>query len=451
MHILQRQSPYRTLTVFFVAWKVLLLAIAAGSQVGPLYDTSSELLTLSSEPGAETPVRNLITRLCSWDAIYFIKNAQRGYLFEQEWAFGSALPACISLVIRALTILGLVDAPNSDGAGAATAHLAALVGVIITHGCHFLSSLVLYRLGLHVWADSTWALVSALLHVLSPAGLFLSAPYQESPFSLLSFFGWLLLVESCLDARRLISRDVLTLLAGVSFGLATVFRTNGLLNGAPFAFEFFRTLYHLVEDLEPSSSVTHIRRLAVLGFSGLFVAAGSLVPQFFAYRIYCTGRDGAGPEVRPWCLSFVPSIYNFVQKEYWNTGFLRYWTISNAPLFLLAAPMLFIMGKGGKDIFFQAAKISQSPRSGSNVDGARLRLVVRSMAFAQMLLVALTFTTYHVQIITRLSSGYPAWYWWVAACLKSQKTREMGSGFVVFMVMYALIQAVLFASFLPPA
>lgn len=113
--------------------------------------------------------------------------------------------------------------------------------------------------------------------------------------------------------------------------------------------------------------------------------------------------------------------------------------------------MLFIMGKGGKDIFFQAAKIAPTPSSGSNVDGARLRLVVQSMAFAQVLLVGLSLTNNHVQIITRLSSGYPAWYWWVAACLRSPKTRQMGCGLVVFMVMYALIQAVLFASFLPPA
>lgn len=73
------------------------------------------------------------------------------------------------------------------------------------------------------------------------------------------------------------------------------------------------------------------------------------------------------------------------------------------------------------------------------------------MAFAQVVLVILAFTSYHVQIITRLSSGYPAWYWWVAATLRNAKTRKMGSGFVVFMVMYAMIQGVLFASFLPPA
>lgn len=124
--------------------------------------------------------------------------------------------------------------------------------------------------------------------------------------------------------------------------------------------------------------------------------------------------------------------------------------------------MLFVMGKGGKDLFFfQGSRIGRghhgsssgpaSGSSGSGLDSSRLVVVVRSMVFAQVMIVALAFTSYHVQIITRLSSGYPAWYWWVAACLRSPKTRGMGSGLVVFMVMYASIQAVLFASFLPPA
>jgi GPI mannosyltransferase 2 len=134
-----------------------------------------------------------------------------------------------------------------------------------------------------------------------------------------------------------------------------------------------------------------------------------------------------------------------------NTGFLRYWTLSNAPLFALAAPMLFVMSKSGKDLFFQGQMISRAHGSASGLASSRLILIVRSMVFAQLLLALMTFTSYHVQIITRLSSGYPAWYWWLAACLRSPKTRAMGSGLVVFMIMYASIQAVLFASFLPPA
>ncbi|KAF3761275.1 family 76 glycosyltransferase [Cryphonectria parasitica EP155] len=409
-------------------------------------------------------------RLTSWDAIYFIKAAERGYLFEQEWAFGPALPTCISLLNQALTSLGLLGSSPLTG----TAHLLPLIGVVFTNTCHLLSVLVLYHLGLLVWADSAWALVAALLHVLSPAGLFLLAPYNESPFALLSFVGWFLLVRSCTvsapeagagskafpsSSSSSLAGDVLTLLAAVSFGLATVFRTNGLLNGAPFAVEFLRTLYDLVEDLSPGTTPRHIRKLAVLGLSGVLVAAGSVMPQFVAYRIYCTGSAGAGAgaEARPWCLSLVPSIYNFVQRHYWNNGLFRYWTVSNAPLFALAAPMLFVMGKSGKDIFFQASRLASSHHyqkkqtGGPSVDTARLELVVRSMAAAQVLLVIMVFTSSHVQIITRISSGYPAWYWWVAACLRAPKTRQLGIGIVVFMVMYSCVQGVLFASFLPPA
>ena len=86
-------SPYTPLTATFLAWKAVLFAIAAGSRVGPTYDTSSGLLVPGSPP-------TFLTRLSSWDAIYFLRAAERGYLFEQEWAFGSALPNCISLIIR---------------------------------------------------------------------------------------------------------------------------------------------------------------------------------------------------------------------------------------------------------------------------------------------------------------------------------------------------------------
>lgn len=159
--------------------------------------------------------------------------------------------------------------------------------------------------------------------MLSPAGLFLSAPYAESPFALLSFAGWLLLVSSC-QRTSAWRTDALTLLSGLVFGLATVFRTNGLLNGAPFAFEFLATLYHLVEDLDYAKTPAYLRRLVVLGLSGLLVAAGSVVPQFLAWRVYCASPQATdttsalGIVARPsWCGNLIPSIYDHVQYKYW--------------------------------------------------------------------------------------------------------------------------------------
>ena len=77
--------------------------------------------------------------------------------------------------------------------------------------------------------------------------------------------------------------------------------------------------------------------------------------------------------------------------------------------------------------------------------------MVGSMAIVQLALAALAVTTYHVQIINRISSAYPVWYWWVAGELVYEPRTGFAKNVVVFMVMYAMIQGVLFATFLPPA
>lgn len=100
--------PIQTLLVAFAAWKTCLLAIAVGScLVGAAYDTSASLAvgaTVGVGPSfaptannstSTTAATTLVTRLTSWDAIYFTQVARRGYLFEQEWAFGTGLPLVI--------------------------------------------------------------------------------------------------------------------------------------------------------------------------------------------------------------------------------------------------------------------------------------------------------------------------------------------------------------------
>ncbi|EFJ47490.1 hypothetical protein VOLCADRAFT_91860 [Volvox carteri f. nagariensis] len=52
---------------------------------------------------------------------------------------------------------------------------------------------------------------------------------------------------------------------------------------------------------------------------------------------------------RPWCSAQVPYVYGFVQSEYWNVGFLRYWTWQQPPQlpnFLLAAPVVLLSVSG---------------------------------------------------------------------------------------------------------
>ena len=89
-------APFRSLTILFVAWELLLLTVALLTSA-PGYDTSAHLLFRGY--GVETVVRlppleetslleRSLQKLTRWDAIYFASIAERGYLLEQEWAFG---------------------------------------------------------------------------------------------------------------------------------------------------------------------------------------------------------------------------------------------------------------------------------------------------------------------------------------------------------------------------
>lgn len=83
--------------------------------------------------------------------------------------------------------------------------------------------------------------------------------------------------------------------------------------------------------------------------------------------------------------------------------------------------------------------------------------VARRLAVPQILLALLALTSYHVQIATRISSGYPLWYWWLASKIVARDSIKLAGCevrarvIVLWMVMYACLQAGLFAAFLPPA
>jgi phosphatidylinositol glycan class V len=176
--------------------------------------------------------------------------------------------------------------------------------------------LVLYNLGLAVFPESLQiAFVAACLHIFSPAGIFLSAPYGESTFALLSFCGYLLFVWSFGDDGEVTAvHDALVAAAGLFWGAATTIRSNGLLNGLIFLEEVFRIAYSSRYGVK----ISYIRRLFTTGIGGIFIAIGFLVPQYIAFQEFC-GRPLAseGRFLRPWCENRLPSIYTFVQSYYW--------------------------------------------------------------------------------------------------------------------------------------
>ncbi|KAH6958979.1 hypothetical protein HG530_009796 [Fusarium avenaceum] len=420
--------PILSLTAAFAAWKGLLLAIALGASVGPDYDTSTSLF-FDVVHGAKTPVPALATRLTRWDALYFMHDAVKGKVYEQEWAFGIGMPAAV----RSIGGLGLSRLQVWEP----------LVAIAISHVSHLIAVLALYQLTIVLCNDRKLAYLAAAVHILSPAGLFLSAPYAESAFSCLSFVGNLLLGVGLKNSPDSLKRNAAVIGAGLSYGVSCTLRSNGLFGGILFAVEAVKCLLALLERF----TFSKVLRLIAPIVGGILVAVGFVAPQGLAWMRYCNNQ-GIDGEQRPWCTRHIPSIYTFVQAEYWDVGFLKYWTPNQIPLFLLAAPMLTILLKSGTEIVREPSRGLRAMVRGTD---EQCRLLVRTLAAVQMLLAVLAITNYHVQIISRLSSGYPVWYWWVASCLMDKQRQSLGYGVVVFITMYAAIQGGLFASFLPPA
>ncbi|RDW60492.1 DUF409 domain protein [Aspergillus mulundensis] len=449
-------QPVKALSVAFWLWKAILF-VAIVSCPGLGYDTSSSLLPLLDNGSAEalsSPSKHVSLpiplKFARWDSIYFVHIGQTGYVFEQEWAFSYAY----GYLVRSLSSF---VPPSYDSGGAAEF---AVAGVALSHVAHYLSVLVLYRLSINVFGNDTerkrlLCFLSAALHIICPAGAFLSAPYMESLFSFLNFTGFYIYSSSCIDLlkEKQSLSHVKLLITGCLFAVATAIRSNGILSGILLAYDAFAQTYKIITR----RSFGAIVRLGFLVLSGSTVALGLMIPQYFAYIAYCM-NEGVS---RPWCQSFIPSIYGWVQAHYWGVGFLRYWTVSNLPLFLLASPMLLIL-------FLSCFWGLGAPVPLSFKTPIKARIAIPSgpaatlltqLAIVQLILATMALTSYHVQIINRISSGYPLWYWYIAWQALGTSDRssfriKYSSQFMVIvqaMVMYGLIQGVLFGSFLPPA
>jgi phosphatidylinositol glycan class V len=261
-----------------------------------------------------------------------------------------------------------------------------------------------------------------------------------------------------------------TVAAGLCFGLSTTVRSNGILSGIVFALDAIAMI------LRPSPLFQDFKALALFAATicaGILVGIGFAAPQIVAYVEYCTSGNS-----RPWCSRLVPSIYSWVQDHYWEVGFLRYWTLNNLPLFLLAGPMLVIMLCTGYIGLFKSRVAASACSRSQNVKGLQFEETVFShvtprLALPQLILAATAATSFHVQIINRISSGYPVWYILLAIAMSTSSTgwgkptaqkriptsaksglllQQKHLGWIVRgMVMYAIVQGGLYASFLPPA
>ncbi|ODV91074.1 glycosyltransferase family 76 protein [Tortispora caseinolytica NRRL Y-17796] len=371
----------------FLIFKLLLLSVAL--LVPYQFDTSASHM-FTGPPW----LLYVLHRLVAWDEIHFIEIALHGMQYEQNWAFSWIW--CSVILRSGAKLAQLLGFDPAVGA--------ALIGILSSNIFHLLACINLYHLTKTMFGQQrSIPLISTLLYIVSPAGIFLSVAYTESLFAFLSFLGAYFRAKGYL------------LIPGVIWGLSCGVRSNGLLWGVPSAIG--------LDEL----ALWRLGRQIKIVIGGICIAGGFIGPQMTAYNRFCPGR--------PWCKRPIPLIYGFVQDKYWNVGFLRYWTLAQIPNFLFATPTIIL--------FHMSARYYRGD------------IALHPYIFVQMMMLISAIFMWHVQIITRVASCLPIAYWYIAEMISHgarNPSIAKGSRYAVYyFILWTLSQAVLFAAFMPPA
>lgn len=390
----------------------------------------------------------LILPMVSWDSIYFINIARNGYRFEQEHAFFPLLPAMMN---RGALILEQFF-PNTNNL-----ILISITGILISFLSLFIFSSNVYTLTILMGSSYKFAFISSCFVLISPALPFLHSIYTESLFGALATSGMIYLVRATMisDKHSPFTAGFQSwkwkILAVLMFSLASATRSNGFLLSGFFLNQAFLSIIMKDSPFKEFSLIFNIWMRVYYCSSYISYAFCTIIPfisfQTWGYWHYCVDE---GP-TRPWCNAILPNIYSYVQRKYWNVGFLRYWTVEQIPNFIIALPIIIISFLGIWMFFGNNPLCSSS--SGS--DGScGFRKFIESPTTPHVFLLTFMFIyslfNTHIQIITRLFSFQPIIYW-VMAILYFRCTRSLKISIVCYSLLIGLIGTFLFQHHSPPA
>ncbi|KAI3629947.1 hypothetical protein MIR68_011382 [Amoeboaphelidium protococcarum] len=383
---------------------VLYLIALVGSKTIGHFDASTAALIRDNCPDPnfiETSLIYFFEPYLRWDAVYFHHISLNGYAFEQEYAFFPLVPTLISGIANIVRLVGIhLTLVNNF-----VLHL--VLGVLINHVIFIAAVLVLVQFASKVSQDNRLSFICGILFAISPAGIFLSSIYTESSFALFSFPGMYL---------WLCDHDVMA--AGMFF-IAGLARSNGLLNSGFFITTLLKSLMRNV-------------------FCIFLCLSSFVIVQKIAYDQMCLRDPNSQSE---WCTKTIPLVYSFVQKHYWNNGFLSYWELKQLPNFLLAAPMV-MLSVHFISRYFRSIDIKHLLQ-----DKLQIKIVPFYVLWLAMVVYCVLFM--HVQVITRFLTSMPMLYVELTRLVTQDDTS--GKSVVRLLILYALCTTLAYGTFYPPA
>jgi len=187
------------------------------------------------------------------------------------------------------------------------------------------------------------------------------------------------------------------------------------------------------------------------------VLAPFVYHNYSGYVLFCTDTELSPP----WCHTFPPSIYTYVQARYWNVGFLRYWTLAQAPNFIIATPpfaavFLFSLYHLRHGAYPRSQRIATQRLFSSRIYSKHivssaifLHPALTPHAIHALFLSTTVLFTSHTQIILRLAASMPFTYW--AAAWLLTENPHWGRWWISWSLVWGALSVVLWGVCLPPA
>ena len=246
-----------------------------------------------------------------WDSEYFLHIAEYGYQYEQCLAFFPLYPFSVAIVHKLfLYPLPLLYSKDAIIVSAVMINIAAFV----------LAGVMLYNLTDEIFHRSSLSHITIITYCINPANVFMTTVYSESMFMLFVFTGLLAL------HRRY------SWVAMVMFMLAGYTRSNGTLLAG------YLLWYYWLKLLSADSILMILSTISQLLVQVSMVISSFVLFQLMTYGLFCY-NSLTPPE---WCEHTIPISYNYVQQQYWNVGWLRYYQVKQIPNFLLASPVIIL-------------------------------------------------------------------------------------------------------------
>ncbi|XP_017763719.1 PREDICTED: GPI mannosyltransferase 2 [Eufriesea mexicana] len=369
----------------------------------------------------------LFSGLAKWDGEYFLHIAKYGYTYENTLAFYPLYPMLIRVTaIFIRTIFFVLNIHSS----------VLIAAVLINIICFVKSAVVFYDLSKVVLKASV-AYKAAILYCINPATIFFSAIYSESLFAYLTYYSMLKSIK--LDPYVFFP-----------IGLSILTRSNGIVNvGFPVYFEL-RKLFYTYTEKDANFSlkalyqfifkITSLKSFCLIFSTIITSIVPLLLLQMYNYIIFCIPNLNQtfifnhianssiinnlvlpGSDNIEWCHLKIPVAYSYIQKKYWNVGFMNYYKIKQIPNFVLAFPILYIMIRCIKEYFFEHKKYFYTlgfiKDIEHNVQTERKKYPIEMLVFVLhgLFLTVFCILFVHIQVSTRLiSSASPLIYWYCA-------------------------------------